>query len=297
MQPGEGQLDVGLAAGQIQVEGRAGSPGHDIAGVDVGIGVDAERDQAGILDELRPVIEIAIVGVEDGDLRPRFSAQDLALGARDAVQRPEAFEMRGPRVGNDDDIRPGQRRQVSNFARVVCAHLQDRKSVLVLDAGQHQRHADVVVQVAVRRQRRRSRGQACGRQLLERRFAVAARHADHDRRQLLPPCGTEFAQRTPGIPHRDLRYVGVDEPRHDRACRAFVTGLAEVVAAVEVRSLQGDEKLTLLQRARIDAHAVECMVGAVQFALHGISGGGQCRHHSPSSARPLRAARLAAATP
>ncbi len=191
--------------------------------------------------------------------------------------------MRSCRIGDDDDVRLRERRQVGDFACMIRTHLEHCEAMVFLDAGQHQRHADVVVEVAVSGQRRRSRSQTCRREFFQCRLAVAARHADHDGRQLLPPRGAQLAECAPGVLHRNLGNVLINEIRHDGTCGTLVTCLAEVVAAVEIRPLQRDEEFTLPQRAGIRADTVERVIGTMKCAVHGVGGSGQRRHHlSPS---------------
>ena len=179
---------------------------------------------------------------------------------------------------------------------MVRPHLDHRETVLRFDAGQHQRHADVVVQVALGSQGGSGRRETCRGQFLECRLAVAARHADDDWRQLPPPRRAEFAERTPGILDRDLRDRLVDEPRYDGAGSTLATRLSDVIAAVEVRALQRNEEFSLAERAGVGAHAVEGLVGAMKPAVHEVGSSCEGRHHLPPSPRSSRAARLAAAT-
>ena len=151
---GQWQRDIDFTDGEMQFERRAAGPGHDVVRANVGLAVDPERDQLRVLDKLRPVIEVTIVGIQHGDLRANLATQDLAFPARDAVERAEPLEMRRTRVRNDDDVRLRERREVRDLAHVIRTHLDHREPVAFFDACEHQRHADVVVQVAVRRQGR-----------------------------------------------------------------------------------------------------------------------------------------------
>ena len=107
-----------------------------------------------------------------------------------------------------------------------------------------------------------------------------------------------MAPGSPESPERGLRVVDFDlrdvvarDSRNDGRCGAVVARHADVVAAVEVRSPQGEEQSALVNRARIRAHALKGAVLAVKGALHAGRRVRQVRdHRAPPLASSARLA-------
>jgi hypothetical protein len=78
--------------------------------------------------------------------------EDLALGQRHILHRAEAFEVGALGVVHQRHVGTREARQVVDLAGMVHAHLDHRGAMAWRAAQQHQRQADVVVEVALRRQ-------------------------------------------------------------------------------------------------------------------------------------------------
>ena len=212
--------------------------------------------------------------------------QDFALGPRNAFYGTEALEVRGARIRDSDHVGLGKAAQVGDLARVVRAHFEHGIAMRRLDAGHHQRHADVVVEIARGRERRRDFRQAgCG-EFLQGGLAVAAGDADHDGRLLPPPAPRQFAQGEARVGDRDLRNRLVRASCDERTGGAAARRFGEVVAAIEVRPLERHEQLAARERAGVGADAVEGAVGSVQDATGICRRGRQLCHHSRDSRAP-----------
>jgi hypothetical protein len=197
-----------------------------------------------------------------------------------------------------------QARQVGNLAGVVHAHLDHRGAMRRLKTQQHQRQADVVVEVARGRQHGEfgvvAVGPGLGAQdrgghLLHRGLAVAAGDADQRDVETGAPRGTEGTQRQARIGDHQQRQAGraTFGPRrvdHRRRGTAFGRNLEERVA-VEVLALQRDEQLAAGERPRIGRHPLDAGI-----AVEGGAAAGQRRfHQAHHDEAPARAASAAAA--
>ncbi len=157
------------------------------------------------------------------------------------------------------------------------------------DSRKHQRHPDVVVEVAFGRQRRGPAAEACGNQLLYRRLAVTAGHTDHGNLVFIAPRGPETAKRQPRVIDADLRDFVIGQRGDHGARRTTITRGADEFPAVKIRTLQRKEQLPVTDRSRIRADACEAPVRAVQRTMHAGSGAGKiCNHRAPSLAARAR---------
>ncbi len=113
--------------------------------------------------------------------------------------------MRRPGVAQRDDTRLGQLGKIRNLAGMVRAHLDDGVAMRDVEACQHQRHPDVVVEIAGRGKRRANALEDGARHFLERRLAVAAGNADQHDVLAVAPGGTELTQRQLRVGDLDQR--------------------------------------------------------------------------------------------
>ena len=134
--------------------------------------------------------------------------------------------MRLGRVRDDADGRLREPREIVDLAGVVRAELDDERIVLCRQPHQRQRHADVVVQVALRDADRAADAQDRRDELLDRRLAAAAGDGNHGDRERSAPRARHRAQARGAS--RGLRSAATStrrEPRHERAggalCRAL----------------------------------------------------------------------------
>ena len=151
-------------------------------------------------------------------------------------------------------------RQSGNLAGVVHAQFDHGHTVRIAQAQQRQRHANVVIQIALRGEG----GIACcgtqdGRNHLRHgRLAVAAGHGNQRQRELRAPADGELAQRLLAVGHfqtaptHGRQLAGLAHGRHG----AGFTRLREEAVGIETLALEGNEQVTGLQRARIGMHAL-----------------------------------------
>ncbi len=130
-----------------------------------------------------------VVGIDHRGGGVVESRHHFALGARDALEAAEALEMLGSGVGDEPDRRPRELHEVGHFAGAIGADFDHRVTVRAIEAVQRERHADVVVEVAARRERV-ARALEDGRgHFLDRGLAVAAGDPDDGHRKLRAPGG------------------------------------------------------------------------------------------------------------
>ena len=238
--------------------------------------------------------------------------RNLRFGARDPVEGAQPLEMRGLYVGDDRRAGPGERREGAQLTGVVEAHLHRRGAVLRAQAEQSKRHADVVVEVALRLEHGAQRGERGGQQLLGRRLAVGS--GDRGHRKLEPHAmgGRESLQREQGVGHheevRDPPAAPRSPPRsgdHRTRSAASEDVLNEVVA-VESLSGQRDEERPRHVGARIGHDAASPGL-AYRRSPDGAGNEGAvkrlgvCHQHETQSrrgaARPPRGRRRGASRP
>ena len=110
---------------------------------------------------------------------------------------------------------------------MIGTHFDYRKAVLCSNAQQHQRQANVVIEIAGGCKRRRGLGKTSGDHFLQRRLAITAGHTDNCCSMLLPPGGAESAQRDARIVNSDLCNVVVDSTRYYGASRTFRSSVCD----------------------------------------------------------------------
>src|SRR5690606_41722432 len=108
-------------------------------------------------------------------------------------------------VRHETDRRLGDAHQMSDLALMIRAHLDDGETMLRGEAQQRERHADVSVEIAARRERRADARENRSDHFLRRRLAVAPRDANDGDRKPTPPLAREGRQGGESIRYRDLR--------------------------------------------------------------------------------------------
>jgi hypothetical protein len=261
----DGILQEG-GAGQVQREGRA-EAGRPVLAAHGGGPADGEVDDraAGIV--LAPQVCMRVVGVEDGDAAVGEPVENLALGAGDRLDRAEEADVRGQRVVDERDVGARQPRQVVDLAGVVHAHLEHGEAVRRAQAQQHQRQADVVVEVAFGGEHRVITAgldaQDRRQHFLDRGLAVAAGHRDQRNREVRAPGGGEPAEREAGVvdPKRVADFGRLRAIEHD-AGGALLQRLRAEGAAVEFFAAQRNEQVARADRAAVGRHPQHLCIGA-----------------------------------
>ena len=257
VQAADREADRDAPAGRIQPEAGAEPFGSNLAahfrGAVVGRGAHAEGEHARGR-ERAPERRELVVRVDDGG-RPLGEAGDhLALGARHAFEAPEALEVLGAGIGDEANRGTRDVDQGRDLARVIGAHLHHRKAVRGLEAQQRQRHADVVVEIAARGETAARLSEDRGGHFLRGGLAVAAGDPDQRPAEGRAPAASRALERRLGVGHDDLRQrhrlPGVDQ----RAGGPLAVRGGDELVAVEARSLEGDEQLPALERARVAHH-------------------------------------------
>ncbi len=187
--------------------------------------------------------------------------------------------------------------QLLHLAGVVHAQLQDRCLVPAIGAGaqrQHrQRHADVVVQIAL--------GVACplaapgaqdgGGHLGHGGLAVAAGHGNHGQRQLGTPSTGQRLQAEQAVGHRhpgqaSAGQAAFGQHRH----RTAVSGLAQEIMAIEALTAKGHKQVARLQGSGIGVHPADDGAGiTVQHRGAAHTGGHVAQGHEALSRPGLQA--------
>ena len=151
---------------------------------------------------------------------------------------------------------------------MVGAHFDHGVAMPFLDTREHQRHADVVIEVAVCRQCRRLAAETSSNQFLERRLAVAPRDAHDGHVMFMAPGCAESTEGRLDVINLDLRNCITRTPRNDGPGRAVFFRNAHIVAAIEVRTVQREKQFVPGDRASVGADALERTVVALQRAPH-----------------------------
>ncbi|MDT4834126.1 hypothetical protein FQZ97_677600 [compost metagenome] len=215
------------------------------------------------------------VVVVAGEHRHAVAAQGrdhLAVFARHRFHRGHEFLVFALGVVHQRDGGLGERGEIGDFAGVVHAQLDHREAVVLAQAQQRERHADVVVQIALRGMGGVASGRAQdGRHHLRHRgLAVAAGHGDQRQLELLAPQARQLTQGQPRVGHFHTRQTGLRQPRvGDGGHSALRACLRQKVVRIEALALERHEQIARLQAAGVGVHATD---GRVHRA-HGPSAG------------------------
>ena len=192
--------------------------------------------------------------------------QQLALAAANALRAAESFEVRAADVGQDAVVGFGDRRQQGDFAAGAGAHFDHAEFGVAGHGEQRQRHADVVVEIAVRGIDFEAFGQHAAHQLLGRGLAVAARNGQNRNRQFAAVFARQLLKGFERIAD-EYRAVAADGRRivHDDVCGAFGECVGGEAVAVEGRPVQGEEDGPRLDAARVGRDAGVPPENIVQF--------------------------------
>ncbi len=205
-----------------------------------------------------------VVDREDHDPCGAERVDRAAVLARDGLDAGQEFLVLALRVVDQHRLRLDERGQLRSLAGVVHAELDDAgavpAAVVLAQAQQGQRHADVVVEVARGGEAALAVPGAQDRadHLRDRGLAIAAGDGQQRQVQVAPPGRGELLQRGQRVDDLQARQPGLGQPargqRGDRAGGA--RGGQEVVTVVALAG-QRDEQVARAQRAAVAVHAVE----------------------------------------
>ena len=151
-----------------------------------------------------------------------------------------------------------------DFTGVVHAQLHHRHLVLCIQAQQGQRHANVVVEVALRGQHglRLEGAQNRRHHLCDRGLAVTARHSDQGQLELRAPACGQLAQGVFAISHHQTGQTGASQSGvrcitlAQGGYGALGLGLGQVVVAVKALALECHEEVARHQAAGVGVHTL-----------------------------------------
>ena len=213
--------------------------------------------------EAAPQRRERIVGVDHGGRRRGRAPATISPSARATPSRlPKPSRCSAPALVIMPTDGRASSRQRRHFPGAIGAHLDDREAMLGREAQQRQRHADVIVEVAARRQAVAGLAENGRGHLLGRGLAVAAGDT-HQR-----PAKVARARRAPRASARP----GCPRPRSAAAAAAAAASTTAPAAPAawaaatnslpsKLAPLQRDEQLPRRERARV-AHHVG--VGAIR---------------------------------
>src|ERR1019366_2437250 len=149
------QVHDGMTAGHgafkihaESAEARAGDALLHVFGPDIGGFGETEGHGAAEVD-LAEAGDAQIVGIEDGDAVGRQSFDQFPLGGGDALDGIEELHVGVADVGDYPDVGFGDGGELADFSGMVHADLDDAYVAGVGQAKQGERHADVVVEIAI----------------------------------------------------------------------------------------------------------------------------------------------------
>ena len=210
-----------------------------------------------------PQLFMGIARRKNGRAACLQAAKDTAVFPRHGLHARHEFLVLALRVVHQRHGRRGHAGQHGDFAGVVHAQLHHGHAVCGAQAQQGQRHAHVVVQVALRGQRGAAvpGAEDGGQHLRDSGFAVAARHG-HQRpgKAAAAPASGHLPQRAAGIGRGQAGQAAGLQLRpaggiHQRAGRAFARGFGQEVGGVEALAAQRHEQVARRERARVGVHA------------------------------------------
>ena len=149
--------------------------------------------------------------------------------------------MRSCRVRNDDDFRFGQRHQIRYFAFSIGAHLQHGEFVVIGNSQQHQRHADVIVEISLSRKCRRLLFKAGSDQFLNCCLAIAAGNTNYHDIFIAAPGRAETTERLLRVVNSNLCNICINESVYNRRGRAVFFCCADIIMSIKIGASQREE--------------------------------------------------------
>ena len=225
--------------------------------------MDAKANLLSARRLLRPVVGEGIVGVDERHAIGLEAGEDFALGPGNVRNTSQLAHMRAMGVVDERRVGPGYAAQIVDFPEMVHAHFDHRKMVPLAQLQQCQRHADVVVEIALGGQDRGivvARGAQNGRRhFLHRGLAVGAGECHQPPPETIPPPARELAQGQPRVRHPNHRDAGIFRQHfvQQRAGRSGPGRRRDKVMAVEFFAGQRHEQVIRRHGAAIGGHAAD----------------------------------------
>ena len=100
---------------------------------------------------------MGIVRVDHCSAGPCKTLEDFSLRMRHRFDTTQHADMRMPRVVHQGYVGTRQTRETADLARMIHAHLDHSATMRGIQLKQHQWHANLIIEVASRRQHRAGR--------------------------------------------------------------------------------------------------------------------------------------------
>ncbi len=232
-----------------------------VTGADIGIRREAEAYAASLVGSITtPQLCIRIIGREHGNAVGRQATDHAAVFFGNRRHARHELLMLALCVVDQRYCRFGKRCQQRNFTGMVHTQLNHGSLMAGLKPQQGQRNANLVIEIAARRQRfinTKSRDQDRGNHFFYSGLAVAAGDGNQWQRKLLPPALPYRAECDPSVVHQQCRYR---QRRwcafHHHCCRALGNYLIEEIMGVETLATQCDKQRTWRHRTAISAQTI-----------------------------------------
>ena len=167
---------------------------------------------------------------------------EFTLGALNALERAEAFQVGAADVGYQAAGGEGHRHRQGYLARMAGSHLDDCYLVLLAQAQQGEGHSDMVVEVALGAEGAVFRAQHGVDKFLGGGLAVGAGNAYYRYLEMHTVHPGKLLESQQGVGHFDEAAVGIfGGSFHYGVAGALFEGRSGKVVAVEVFTLEGEE--------------------------------------------------------
>ena len=199
-------------------------------------------------------LQHGVIGVGEGHAAVLLEiVVEEAFGVFDALIAAEAQQVPLSHVGDKPQVGLGHGQQGFEVFRMAGAHFHDGYLGPRMNAQHRERHANLVVQVALRGADAVGGAQGPLDKLLGGGFAVGAGKADNGNPELAAVIGGQFLQGFQAL-----------ISGHHIGC-AFFPGLVHKGIAVKILPLEGEEKLVFAKGACIGGNACTVQVDVVEF--------------------------------
>ena len=248
--------------------------------------------------EAAPIAREGIVGVDHRDAVLAQALIDFALGPGDGLVRAQLPDVGGAGIVHQRHRGGREPREIGDLPEMIHAHLDHRVAVVAAQAQEHERNADVVVQVPGRGQHSviaPCRPQAARHHLLHCGLAVAAGDRHQTDLEARAPAGGEPAEPDAGVVYDDQPRVRLPHPfrlGHHRGDSPQLQGLVDELVPVEPIALQRDEQVAVTDLTAVRAHPVEARAGTAASGAD-LLGSSVDIEHRFNPAGSERCARLA----
>ena len=216
------------------------------------------------------VHQTLVVGVdEDQAVLARQPAVEFGLGHDDALEAAEAFEVGAAHIGDESAVGVGDAAEELDFAQMVGAHLDDGNLGIGGDGQQGQRHAEVVVEVALGGRHAVALGENGGDQFLGGGLAVGAGDADDGDGEVAAVLAGKFLQGAQHVGDDDATVVDlVLRIADDAQGGALLEGLRSKGVAIEMLALEGKEDASGGDGARVGGDSARYQICLVKSFYH-----------------------------